>query len=91
MDIVIAQALTCVVSAIVARLFVLAATGGLEDEDDLAVALIQHGFLVGWESLLSTHGSEICMLADTRFAVRYISDNVVVRLGASASRVRRRD
>jgi len=80
MDIVLCQALTSVVASIVARLFVMAATGGTEDEDEQALQLIQHGFLVGWESLLSTHGSEIAMLSDTKFAVRYITDNVTVRL-----------
>jgi inositol polyphosphate-4-phosphatase len=85
-DVVLPQALSILAGAVLGRIYVMAAEfsasvlGGFEAPDDeVAQSLITHGFLVGWESLLSTHGKEMAMLGDLFYAVRYLNDHIVLR------------
>lgn len=91
-DVCLPQALAIMAGAILGRIYVMAAefsssvVGGFEAPDDeVARSLITHGFLIGWESLLSTHGKEMAMLGDLFYAVRYLNEHVVIRLEQSDS------
>lgn len=85
-DVCLPQALSIMAGAVLGRIYVMAAefsssvVGGFgAPDDEVAQSLITHGFLIGWESLLSTHGKEMAMLGDLFYCVRYFNEHMLIR------------